>query len=66
MKLRRTVNSEETDECNRVTAGKEKQVRCMCSRGWHSRPSMGGEALGLAKSIYPSTGSGSGWVGEKG
>ena len=29
---------------------------CICSRGWSSWPSMGGEALGLAKIIYPSTG----------
>jgi hypothetical protein len=28
----------------------------ICSRGWPSRPSMGGEALGLAKIICPSTG----------
>jgi hypothetical protein len=29
---------------------------CICSRGWRwpSQPSMGGEALGLAKIIYPS------------
>jgi hypothetical protein len=29
---------------------------CICSRGWPSWPSMGGEALGLAKIICPSTG----------
>jgi hypothetical protein len=29
---------------------------CICSRGWPSWPSMGGEALGLGKIIYPSTG----------
>jgi hypothetical protein len=29
---------------------------CICSRGWPSRPSMGGEALGLLKIICPSTG----------
>ena len=29
---------------------------CICSRGWPSRPSMGGEALGLVKIICPSTG----------
>jgi hypothetical protein len=29
---------------------------CICSRGWPSRPSMEGEALGLAKIICPSTG----------
>jgi hypothetical protein len=28
----------------------------MCSRGWPSRPSMGGEALGIVKIICPSTG----------
>jgi hypothetical protein len=28
----------------------------ICSRGWLSRPSMGGEALGLAKVICPCTG----------
>ena len=28
---------------------------CICSRGWPSQPSMGGEALGLAKIICPST-----------
>jgi hypothetical protein len=29
---------------------------CICSRGWPSQPSMGEEALGLAKIICPSTG----------
>jgi hypothetical protein len=35
---------------------------CICSRGWPSRPSMGGEALGLAKIVYSSTGE---WQGQK-
>jgi hypothetical protein len=29
---------------------------CICSRRWPSWPSLGGEALGLAKIICPSTG----------
>ena len=29
---------------------------CICSRRWPSRPSLGGEALGLAKIICPSRG----------
>jgi hypothetical protein len=29
---------------------------CICSRGWPSQPSMGGEALGLTKIICPITG----------
>jgi hypothetical protein len=29
---------------------------CICSRGWPSWPSMGGEALGFVKIICPSTG----------
>ena len=29
---------------------------CICGRGWPSRPSMGGEVLGLAKILCPSTG----------
>jgi hypothetical protein len=29
---------------------------CVCSRGWPSRPSLEGEALGLVKIICPSTG----------
>jgi hypothetical protein len=29
---------------------------CICSRGWPSRPSMVGEALGLEKIICPNTG----------
>jgi hypothetical protein len=28
---------------------------CICSRGWPSWPSVGGEALGLVKIICPST-----------
>ena len=28
----------------------------ICSRGWPSQPSTGGEALGLAKILFPSTG----------
>jgi hypothetical protein len=29
---------------------------CICSRGWPSQPSMGGETLGLAKILCPSIG----------
>jgi hypothetical protein len=29
---------------------------CICSRRWPSRPSLGGEVIGLAKIICPSTG----------
>jgi hypothetical protein len=29
---------------------------CICSRGWPSQPLLGGEALGLANFICPSTG----------
>jgi hypothetical protein len=29
---------------------------CICNRGWPSWPSMGGEALGLARSYAPVTG----------
>ena len=29
---------------------------CICSRGWPSRPSVGGETLGLVKIICSSTG----------
>jgi hypothetical protein len=29
---------------------------CICSRGWPSQPSMGGEALGIANFICPTTG----------
>ena len=29
---------------------------CICSRGWPTWPSMGGEALGLAKILCPSIG----------
>ena len=29
---------------------------CICGRGWPSQPSMRGEALGIVKIIYPSTG----------
>jgi hypothetical protein len=29
---------------------------CICSRGWPSQPSIGGEALGIAKIIRPSIG----------
>jgi hypothetical protein len=29
---------------------------CICSRGWPSRSSMGGEVLGLAKTLCPGTG----------
>jgi hypothetical protein len=34
---------------------------CICSRGWRSWPSMGGEALGLEKIICLSTGEWQGW-----
>jgi len=29
---------------------------CICSRGWPSQPSMGGETLGLVKILCPSIG----------
>jgi hypothetical protein len=44
---------------------------CICSRGWSSRPSMGGEALGFAKILCSSTGEcqgqevGVGWLGSR-
>jgi hypothetical protein len=38
----------------------------ICSRGWPSRPSMGGEALGLVKIICPSTGQCQGQEAEVG
>ena len=41
----------------------------ICSREWPSRPSMGREALGSVKVLFPrlpGTGSRSGWVGEQG
>jgi hypothetical protein len=28
---------------------------CICSRGWPSQPSIGGEALGPVKALCPST-----------
>ena len=34
---------------------------CICSRGWPSWPSMGGEALGLVKILCPSIGECQGW-----
>jgi hypothetical protein len=34
----------------------QRCTRVICSRGWPSWPSMGGEPLGLAKIICPSTG----------
>jgi hypothetical protein len=30
--------------------------RCMCSRGWHIKSSVGGEALGPVKVLCPSIG----------
>ena len=35
---------------------------CICRRGWPRWPSMGGETLGLAKIICPSTGE---WQGQE-
>jgi hypothetical protein len=42
---------------------------CICSRGWPSRSSMGGEALGPVNAPVQGnarTRNGSGWVGEQG
>jgi hypothetical protein len=36
--------------------GKSVEKSCICSRGWPSRTSLGGEGLGLPKIICPSTG----------
>jgi hypothetical protein len=38
------------------THGWTHGTSCICSRGWPSRPSMGGKALGLVKIICPSIG----------
>jgi hypothetical protein len=46
---------------------------CICSRGWPSQPSMGGQVLGLGKILCPSIGEYQGqeagvvvWLGSRG
>ena len=41
---------------NKPVSPRASVSSCICSRGWPSRPSIGGKALGLAKIICPSTG----------
>jgi hypothetical protein len=42
---------------NNITSTLRARVSsCICSRGWPSWPSMGGEALGLVKILCASTG----------
>jgi hypothetical protein len=54
------------------THGGTQGSSCICSRGWPSRSSVGGEALAPVKVLCPSIGgmpgpgSGCGWVGEGG
>jgi hypothetical protein len=41
---------------SKKTHGGTHGCSCICSRGWPSWPSMGGEALGPMKILYPSIG----------
>ena len=54
-----------------ITHGGTHGSSCVCSRGWPSRSSMGGEAVGPVKALGSSIGNartrnGSGWVREQG
>jgi hypothetical protein len=47
----------EVDQHYELTSTSQRCVSsCICSRRWPSRPSMGGEALGIVKVICPGTG----------
>jgi hypothetical protein len=41
---------------SKKTHGGTSVSSCICSRGWPSRPSMGGKALGPVKALCPSVG----------
>jgi hypothetical protein len=49
-------SSLELNHQSKKTHGGTHVSSCICSRGWPSQPSMGGEALGPVKALCPSTG----------
>jgi hypothetical protein len=66
-----TPSSLELNHQSKIAHGGTCGSSCMCSRGWPSRSSMGGEALGSVKVLCTSIGecqtrNGSGWVGKQG
>jgi hypothetical protein len=54
--LKESATLWEEQRCELTTASQSCISSCICSRGWPSWPSMGGEALGIMKIICPSTG----------
>jgi hypothetical protein len=53
------MNSQSSQGLNhqpKSTHGKTHDSSCICSRGWPSRSSMGGETLGPVKALCPSIG----------
>ena len=53
------MNSQSSQGLNhqpKSTHGKTHDSSCICSRGWPSRSSMGGESLGPVKALCPSIG----------
>jgi hypothetical protein len=54
--MKKGKKSQATYATKRHSSGVGVLVSCICSRGWPSQPSMGGEVLGIAKIICPSTG----------
>jgi hypothetical protein len=55
-KLKWSATLEEEQQYELTSIPRAYIFSCICSRGWSSRPSVGGEALGPAKIICPSTG----------
>jgi hypothetical protein len=54
--LKVSANLQEEQQYELISIPQSCVSSCICSRRWPSRPSVGGEALVLAKIICPSTG----------
>jgi hypothetical protein len=54
--LKESETLEEEQQHELISTPRARVSSCIYSRGWPNQPSMGGEALCLAKIICPSTG----------
>ena len=54
--LKESETLEEEQQHELISTPRARVSSCIYSRGWPSWPSLGGEALGFAKIICPSTG----------
>ena len=54
--LKGSATLQEEQQYELTSTPRDRISSCICSRGWPSHPSLGGEAFGLMNIICPSTG----------